>query len=648
MGFTIRTVCREYSSLINKGAKGDTMIELKLAICKDGKTVFKSYKIKGKLELKHWNPDLGQVRKGCMYADELNILIKDTEVEYTQVGLSWETVKRDFTSGELINYQKAAASKESLFEYIEHLIDLFKKRGTGNFNMYRNLLGEMHSFTKNRNVKMSDINNKFLFEYIKWCLAGGNDSKTVLNKFYRLKSVVKKAKNDGISVSDITLTYTPTKKPIIKRGLSESNVQKLLAYKPRKKKWEFVMDMFKFMYYSAGISFRDMAFLTQDNISDNHLSYIRFKTHKPINIPLPEISMMIIDKYKFSKDRGKYLFPIIPLKRQHLDYIELYTYINSRIFGYNTLLDKIGKELDLPIKLTSYVARHSYATQLLRSGIPLPMISKALGHSTIQMTQNYLNLNDFDLTVTFDCLTPKLKEEKLDGIGMAFMNHLKSNPDWEKYWSMVTKEGEVLPNKATLVYSGNRGWQYILPLVDKKELKGVVIFPVKEKPGSSLLSGEITEPLVFFQDEMEKDISVQGLLRSPMRIEWEYDVNITSAMSLETVTKSPLSCSGYDGYYDASYVLVCSNTIDCSGNKALNEIDMDYLQYVADKIGCQFSCKVKVKNDVIIVEGQREREVCFFYNSLREELEKGLWYISYNYLWNDCEKQAYGENSFDS
>ena len=47
---------------------------------------------------------------------------------------------------------------------------------------------------------------------------------------------------------------------------------------------------------------------------------------------------------------------------------------------------------------------------------------------------------------------------------------------------------------------------------------------------------------------MEKDISVQGLLRSPMRIEWEYDVNITSAMSLETVTKSPLSCSGYDGY----------------------------------------------------------------------------------------------------
>ena len=495
---------------------------------------------------------------------------------------------------------------------------------------------------------MSDINNKFLFEYIKWCLAGGNDSKTVLNKFYRLKSVVKKAKNDGISVSDITLTYTPTKKPIIKRGLSESNVQKLLAYKPRKKKWEFVMDMFKFMYYSAGISFRDMAFLTQDNISDNHLSYIRFKTHKPINIPLPEISMMIIDKYKFSKDRGKYLFPIIPLKRQHLDYIELYTYINSRIFGYNTLLDKIGKELDLPIKLTSYVARHSYATQLLRSGIPLPMISKALGHSTIQMTQNYLNLNDFDLTVTFDCLTPKLKVEKLDGIGMAFMNHLKSNPDWEKYWSMVTKEGEVLPNKATLVYSGNRGWQYILPLVDKKELKGVVIFPVKEKPGSSLLSGEITEPLVFFQDEMEKDISVQGLLRSPMRIEWEYDVNITSAMSLETVTKSPLSCSGYDGYYDASYVLVCSNTIDCSGNKALNEIDMDYLQYVADKIGCQFSCKVKVKNDVIIVEGQREREVCFFYNSLREELEKGLWYISYNYLWNDCEKQAYGENSFDS
>lgn len=74
VAFTIRTVCREYSRLIKERAKSDTMIELNLAICKS----LKSYKIKGKLLLKDWNPPSGCVRKGCIYADELNRIIKDT------------------------------------------------------------------------------------------------------------------------------------------------------------------------------------------------------------------------------------------------------------------------------------------------------------------------------------------------------------------------------------------------------------------------------------------------------------------------------------------------------------------------------------------------------------------------------------------
>lgn len=646
MAFTIRTVCREYSRLIKEGAKSDTMIELNLAICKEGKTVFKSYKIKGKLLLKDWNPASGCVRKGCIYADELNRVIKDATLEYNQVGLQWENSKKEFSASDLMNYSKITKSTEDLISYLEYLIRYYKERGSGNFTVYSVLLHDMRKFTLKKQKRLSDIDNKFFIDYAQWCTDRGNNPRSISMKFSRMKTVLTKARNEGISVADITAKYNPSKTKPIKRGLSENDVINLLNYEPHKLNWVFVLDMFKFMYYSAGTPIRDLAFLTVDNIIENQLSYVRFKTHKVINVPLPDEALVIIAKYADSDN--KYLFPIIPKDRQHLSYIELYKYIGGCTYKFNLVLEQIGKKLNLPLKLTTYVARHSYATQLLRSGIPLPMISKALGHSTIQMTQNYLNLNDFDLTVTFGCLTPKLKEEKLDGIGTAFMNHLKSNPDWEKYWSMVTKGGEVLPNKATLVYGGNRGWQYILPLVNKKELKGVVIFPIKEKPGGSLLVGEISEPLVFFQNEMEKDISVQGLLLSPMRREWENDVNITGAISLENDTKSPLSCSGYDGYYDASYALVCSNTIDCSGNKALNEIDMDYLQYVADKISCQFSCKVKVKNDVIIVEGQREREACFFYNSLREELEKGLWYISYNYLWNDCEKQAYGENSFDS
>ena len=44
---------------------------------------------------------------------------------------------------------------------------------------------------------------------------------------------------------------------------------------------------------------------------------------------------------------------------------------------------------DLPIKLTTYVARHSFATMLVRGGAPMAFASQTLGHSNILTTQRY-------------------------------------------------------------------------------------------------------------------------------------------------------------------------------------------------------------------------------------------------------------------
>ena len=59
-------------------------------------------------------------------------------------------------------------------------------------------------------------------------------------------------------------------------------------------------------------------------------------------------------------------------------------------------MKRIGKELGLEIPLTTYVARHSFATILVRSGAPLALASQTLGHSNILTTQRYFA--GFDLT----------------------------------------------------------------------------------------------------------------------------------------------------------------------------------------------------------------------------------------------------------
>ena len=55
---------------------------------------------------------------------------------------------------------------------------------------------------------------------------------------------------------------------------------------------------------------------------------------------------------------------------------------------------KIGSFLGLNIPLTTYVARHSFATVLKRSGVNVAIISEALGHTSLSTTQFYLDSFD--------------------------------------------------------------------------------------------------------------------------------------------------------------------------------------------------------------------------------------------------------------
>ena len=61
--------------------------------------------------------------------------------------------------------------------------------------------------------------------------------------------------------------------------------------------------------------------------------------------------------------------------------------INKKI---NTGLKSIGTALNLKFPLTTYVARHSYATIMIKNGIQLTTLKSQLGHSTINTTEKYI------------------------------------------------------------------------------------------------------------------------------------------------------------------------------------------------------------------------------------------------------------------
>ena len=129
-----------------------------------------------------------------------------------------------------------------------------------------------------------------------------------------------------------------------------------------------------------------MANLTRQNIVDGRLVYRRQKTGKLLNLPIHSRAMEIIESYASG---NIYLFPIY--SKEHKTIQQKLNRHHKVITKVNRALAEIGRELKIPIKLTTYVARHSYATVLKRAGVPTSIISESLGHSSERVTQIYLD-----------------------------------------------------------------------------------------------------------------------------------------------------------------------------------------------------------------------------------------------------------------
>ena len=150
---------------------------------------------------------------------------------------------------------------------------------------------------------------------------------------------------------------------------------------------ELAVDLFRFSYFMGGINFVDMAYLTWKNISEGRLIYYRKKTGKLINLPIQEDAKFLLDKYRNSE--RQYIFPIF--SSFHKTEQQRLNRLHKVITKVNACLKEIGKELHLPVTLTTYVARHSYATVLKRAGVSTSIISESLGHSSEKVTQIYLD-----------------------------------------------------------------------------------------------------------------------------------------------------------------------------------------------------------------------------------------------------------------
>ncbi len=146
---------------------------------------------------------------------------------------------------------------------------------------------------------------------------------------------------------------------------------------------DLARDVFMFSFYTRGMSFIDMAFLKKKDLQNGILSYRRQKTGQQLSIKWERPMQEIIDKYDI-KDTP-YLLPII--RNMEVDARKQY---KNAAHLVNDKLRRLGEQLGLAIPLTTYVARHGWASIARSKNIPLPIISEAMGHNSEKTTRIYL------------------------------------------------------------------------------------------------------------------------------------------------------------------------------------------------------------------------------------------------------------------
>ena len=143
------------------------------------------------------------------------------------------------------------------------------------------------------------------------------------------------------------------------------------------------VDLALFCFMACGMPFTDLVHLTRENIQDEGrlLVYRRQKTGVLIQIGINTGMRQLIERYACPD--STYLFPVLKADASHENY-------KAALASHNRHLKETGRQLGLTVPLTSYVFRHTWASEAYKCHVEISVISQALGHTTEKMTRNYL------------------------------------------------------------------------------------------------------------------------------------------------------------------------------------------------------------------------------------------------------------------
>ena len=292
-----------------------------------------------------------------------------------------------YSADDIIAAFRQSAKEYSLFNFMQGIIARLQQLGKHRTSeTYRVTLRSFMQFREGKDILFEEIDADLMLIYEAHLRSKGLVRNTISFYMRILRAVYNRAVEKELTANrnPFKHVYTGVDKTV-KRAIPLKAIKLIknldLSFQPS---LEFARDIFLFSFYTRGMSFIDIAFLRKKDLVNGVLSYRRRKTGQQLFIRWEKCMQEIVKKYGTPPD-SPYLLPIItqPGNSERSQY-------QTVLHRVNYCLKKVATFAAIPVQLTMYVARHSWASAAKSKNIPISVISEGMGHDSEMTTQIYL------------------------------------------------------------------------------------------------------------------------------------------------------------------------------------------------------------------------------------------------------------------
>lgn len=390
-----------------------------IRISDKGKTRYVSTGLKIKPAL--WNDRKNQGRENDYFdATDFNKIITDKigEIENEMYHLK---VNDQAVNADILKKKVKEGSKDFI-AYAKTFADRKRRKNIQTGRRYDAVISKLEEYTGG-NLPFNDLTVSWLKDYMDWLSdERGNKANTIHSNMRAIRAILYDA---------IPAYFPQEKNPFFKLKLTQPKVSKtklsieeIKAFSQQPAGSEFqelAKDLFLFSFFSCGMRFRDVAMLRYKNVAGGHIRYEMIKTGNSQKVVVYPGAKTVIEKYR----RGDalpddFMFPLIdvqkilrnlipvddsltvkdlvfreaPGQREQKIQKELDRDISSKNAYVNKEIKKVATAAGITKDIHFHCSRHSYANIANEKKANLHELSQSLGHSSLKVTENYLQSLD--------------------------------------------------------------------------------------------------------------------------------------------------------------------------------------------------------------------------------------------------------------